>query len=321
MVNRVSDSRLSSLPAAVLIALLFIIACGNRASPSPKPQAPPSFEFIDTWGNKGEGPGKLDAPVAFAADTLGNVFFADPGDAFVHKFKSNGTPLQSFEDSRVRHAAGITVDSGGAIYVADAQRGTVLIFFPDGTFLRSLRIAPQRKFSGAFGITTDEQGNLYVPDPGKSRILKFDVRGRLLRSWPAPQKAESADERPSSVVAAANASLFVIYFKTGRIEKFSSDGSWMNSWPALDRESGNSDAVTGFTAAGEFVLALAAPSMRIRVWTMDGQKWLDASLEERLGAIAAPQIAVTPRAELLVFDPAAPKVFRFRMHLQNREPK
>jgi hypothetical protein len=29
---------------------------------------------------------------------------------------------------------------------------------------------------------------------------------------------------------------------------------------------------------------------------------------------------VTPHAELLVFDPAAPKVFRFRMHLENKEP-
>jgi hypothetical protein len=33
-----------------------------------------------------------------------------------------------------------------------------------------------------------------------------------------------------------------------------------------------------------------------------------------------PQIAVTPHGELLVFDPAAPKVFRFRMHLENKEP-
>ena len=38
------------------------------------------------------------------------------------------------------------------------------------------------------------------------------------------------------------------------------------------------------------------------------------------GTIAAPQIAVTPHAEMLVFDPSAPKVFRFRMHLENKEP-
>ena len=53
---------------------------------------------------------------------------------------------------------------------------------------------------------------------------------------------------------------------------------------------------------------------------MDGQHKLDADLGASLGKIAAPQIAVTPHAELLVFDPSAPKVFRFRMHLENKEP-
>ena len=34
--------------------------------------------------------------------------------------------------------SGIAVDSGGAIYLADAERGNILIFFPDGTFLRAM---------------------------------------------------------------------------------------------------------------------------------------------------------------------------------------
>ena len=70
----------------------------------------------------------------------------------------------------------------------------------------------------------------------------------------------------------------------------------------------------------EFVFTMAASSAEIRVWTTDGQHKLDADLGTNLGKIAAPQIAVTPHAELLVFDPAAPRVFRFRMHLENKEP-
>ena len=59
---------------------------------------------------------------------------------------------------------------------------------------------------------------------------------------------------------------------------------------------------------------------QIRVWTLDGQRKLDADLGEHLGGDhAAPQIAVTPHAELLVFDPSAPRVFRFRMHLETKE--
>jgi hypothetical protein len=65
---------------------------------------------------------------------------------------------------------------------------------------------------------------------------------------------------------------------------------------------------------------MAASSAEIRVWTMDGKLKLDADLGTNLGKIAAPQIAVTPREEMLVFDPAAPKIFRFRLHLESKEP-
>jgi hypothetical protein len=71
---------------------------------------------------------------------------------------------------------------------------------------------------------------------------------------------------------------------------------------------------------GDFVFTMAASSTEIRVWTKDGQHKLDADLGASLGKIAAPQIVVTPHQELLVFDPSTPKVFRFRMHLENKEP-
>jgi len=320
MANMNSDPLRWRLAQAALASVFFLVSCGNRVNPAPKPQPPPPFEFLGAWGEKGQGPGKLDAPVAFAADSLSHVFFADPGGGFVHKFESKGTPLLSFEDTRVRHAAGIAVDSGGAIYVTDAQRGNIHIFFPDGTFLQSWRSPAQRKFIGPLGIGTDEQGDLYVPDPTHSRLLKFNNRGHLVKSWPAPQKALSADERPSWVSLEPDDTVFVAYFSTGRIEKFSSDGSWMTTWAAASNASGEPSPISGFAVAGGFVFTMAASTSEIRVWTTDGKNKLDADLGTSLGKIAAPQLAVTPREELLVFDPSAPKVFRFLMHLQTKEP-
>jgi len=320
MAKIIPDPMRWKLPLPALAVAFFLVSCGNRANPAPKPQPPPPFEFVGAWGDKGEGPGKLDAPVAFAADSLGNVLFADPGSNFVHKFEANGTPLQSFEDTRVHHATGIAVDSGGAIYVDDAQQGSIHVFFPDGTFFQTWRSPAQRHFSGALGISTDEEGTLYVPDPTNSRVLNFNNHGRLLKSWPAPQKAASPDERPSWVSAEPDNSLFVAYFSTGRIEKFSSDGSVMTSWPAANTPSGEPRPITGIAVTADFVFTIAASSTQIRVWTMDGQHKLDADLGPSLGQIAAPQLAVTPHAELLVFDPSAPKVFRFRLHLENKEP-
>ena len=321
MANTHSDSLQCSLPGVALLAALFLVSCGNRANPAPKPQPPPPpFEFLNSWGDQGEGPGKLDAPISFAVDALGDIFFADPGSSFVHKFQPGGTPLLSFEDPRLRHAAGVAVDAGGAIYVVAARQGAIHIFFPDGTFFQTWRMASQRQFSGALGMSTDEQGTLYVPDAANSRVLKFNSHGRLVKSWPAPEKPLSAEERPSWVYAEPDDILYVAYFSTGRIEKFSSDGSPVAAWATANISSGEPGPISGFAATSEFVFTMAASSTEIRVWTKEGQPKLDADLAPNLGKIAAPQIVVTPRAELLVFDPAAAKVFRFRMHLENKEP-
>jgi DNA-binding beta-propeller fold protein YncE len=207
------------------------------------------------------------------------------------------------------------VDSGGAIYIADTERGNILIFFPDGTFLRAMRIAPQRHFSGPLGISVDDQGNLYVPDPAGSRVVKFNGRGRLVKSWKVPQNAPLADERPLAVAVAPDGSAFVAYPKTGRIEKYSSDGSWITSWMAAESDAAVPRAITGFAVAGQFVFTFGDAAPRIRVWTLDGQHKLDDNLGGYLDGVAALQIAVTPGAELLVLDPASPRVFRFRMHL------
>ena len=285
--------------------------------PAPKPQPPPPFEFLGAWGSKGEDPGTLDQPVAFATDTASRVFFVDPAAGFVDKFESNGTPLLSFEDSRLRHATGIAVDSGGAIYVADATHGIVMIFFPDGTFLRSVGTGAQPHFSGPLGIAVDDDGNLYVPDPAHSRVEKFDSHGRQAKFWVAPKESE-ADQRPYFAASAVDGSVFVAYPKPGRVAKYSSDGSLVTSWNTPDTTSPDSAPMTGFCVAGQFVFAMTAGSSQIRVWTLDGQHKLDADLAEHLGTapIAAPQIAVTPHSELLVFDPSAPRVFWFRMHLE-----
>ena len=300
---------------AIMIATFLASSCENRADPAPMPPQPPPFEFLSAWGDKGDGPGKLNAPAAFATDSLGRVFFADPGSGFVHKFETSGTPLLSFEDSRLHHASGIAVDSGGAIYIADAERGNILIFFPDGTFLRPMRMPPQPHFSGPLGISVDDEGNLYVPDPAGSRIMKFNARGRLVNSWKVPHDAPSTDERPLAVAATADGSAFVAYPKTGRIEKYSPDGSWITSWMAEDGGAATPLAITGFAVAGQHVLTFGGTPPRIRVWTLDGQHRIDNHLLGYLDGVAAPQIAVAPGAELLVLDPASPRVFRFRMHL------
>jgi hypothetical protein len=298
---------------ACLCGLIFILSCERHVDPAPKPQPPP-FEFLGAWGERGDGPGKLNDPVAFAVDTLGNVYFADSGEGFVDKFTSGGTPLLSFGDPRLRHGSGIAVDRGGAIYVADAARRSVLIFFPNGTFLREARAPVHPGFSGPLGISVDFDGNLYVPDSAGARVLKLNSRGRPLKFSNTAPDAASAKERPSAVAAAPDGSVFVAYAETGQVRKYSSDGSLIATWNAAEKRAGDSSAISGIAVTDKYVFIASPAAPRIRVWTLNGEHKLDSDLGGRLDGVSAPQIAVTPIAALLVFDPAAPRVYRFQMH-------
>ncbi len=133
----------------------------------------------------------------------------------------------------------------------------------------------------------------------------------------APQKDAAPGNQPSAVATAQDGSVFVAYFASGRIEKYSPDGSWITSWSATENSSPGSHPIAGFAVAGQFVFTMAASSPQIRVWALDGRHKLDADLGDHLSTItvAAPQIAVTPHSELLVFDPSVPRVYWFRMRL------
>jgi hypothetical protein len=305
-----------------LLAFLILTSCGNSAHTAAKPQAPPPppFEFLGSWGDKGEGPGKLNSAVAFAADTLERLYFVDPPVEYVHKFETKGTPLLSFEDPRLRHASGIAVDAGGALYVIDPSMGNIIVFFPDGTFFQVWHVAPQRHFSGPVGVGIDEVGTIYSPDAANSRVQKINSHGKLVTSWPAPEKPATPEERPSWVAAEPDNAEFVAYFSTGRVEKFSPEGASIVSWLAGDAATGSSGTISALAVNTDFVFTMGASSSTIRVWATDGQHKLDADLSANIGKIAAPQLAVTPHGELLVFDPDAQKIFRFRMHLESKGP-
>ena len=140
-----------------------------------------------------------DDPVGPAVDTFGRVYLASRGSGLLDKFDSAGVPLISFEADGVRHASGIAVDSGGGIYIADAATGEIRVYFPEGDFLRSLRVAPERNFAGPFGLSVAADGTIFVPDPSGGRIQVLSSQGKIERIWRVlPSAAGGKPRSPSS---------------------------------------------------------------------------------------------------------------------------
>ena len=179
-------------------ALLMLAAAGCSRS---RPQAaaasqPPLVEFVAQWGMPGNDPGQLNDPIGPAVDDIGRVYLVDRSAEALDKFETGGVPLLSFDYSSFRSAGAIAVDRGGGIYVADTRAGVVQIFFPEGDFIRSFHIAPQRDWRGPLSFSVDDGGKVFVPDPLGGRIQVLDSHGRLERSWKVPRRSCGAGKSP-----------------------------------------------------------------------------------------------------------------------------
>ena len=311
---RASSGRYCLRVPSLLLALVAAAGCSRSAPQEPPKPPPPPLEYLGKWGTKGDGPGQLSRPASLAVDATGNVYVADPGSGFVHKFDPQGHPLLSFLDPALSHPDSIAVDLGGAIYVTDPARGSVFIFYPDGTRYREIRCAPRRSAAAPLSVTADEEGKMYVLDAHLHRVQKFSLRGRLEKVWGKQGSELGQMESPAAIVIGPDGFLYVSDAGNRRIEKFTREGDYVASFSVSP--SGAASGIAGVAVSEKYVFAADPQAHRIQVWTLDGQHRLTDDLGNHLRPHDATPytIAVSPRGEFLVLDPAGPGVLRFRIN-------
>lgn len=288
--------------------------CSRAHSQTATVVKPPPIEFVQQWGVRDSEPGQLESPIGPAIDPVGRVYFADRATSFVQKFEAAGIPLLCFEHPAAHSADAIAVDSGGAIYLANLRLGLIHIFFPQGDPLRGLRIAPQRNFEGPFVFSIDADGRIYVPDPAGARVQVFGSRGALLRIWRILPEASEKAAHPFAAVADNAGDVYVGDAANGRILKFTRDGVQSAAFKSPDSQ--DASRLLGLAAAAKHVFALRGFPLRLEVWSEDGRRELIDTLGDRLSAVeSAAYLAADAAGNLMVLDPEARRVLRFRTHL------
>jgi DNA-binding beta-propeller fold protein YncE len=313
-----SAARSRWLELACALLPLVVAACGpaQQVTASP-PQASP-LEFVGEWGMKGEGPGELADPAGIAVDLNNRVYLADRRTGLLQKFESSGVPSLAYSDASVRSTSALTVDSGDAIYVADARGGRVWIHFPEGDPLRNFRVIPQRAADAFSGFCVTADGRIIVPDPDGGRIQAFAAAGRLESTWKLPPSPAGKSARPVAVAAGLDEFVYIADSASGRIAKFTNRGAQVALWDAP------ADAVSaplrGIGVSRSHLFALRGVEPQLEVWTFDGVRVLTDTLGGRLNAAppAAVYFAVSRDEQIFVLDAGRQRVLRFRLNLQPR---
>jgi hypothetical protein len=305
----------------VLTFLLFTAAlafgCSRPAQTAAAPAPPPAFEYVDTWGSHGDGPGQFDKPIAMASDGESIIYIADAATGFIHKFSASGEPRLSFQDDRTNlRPADIAVDAGAAIYVADGRRGTVAIFFSDGVRHRELRTGAVAAVRESLHIAVDPYGTIFVAAKHPFGVRKFSPALRSIGSWGGAASKDAAIDNPSALAVGPDGLVYISESAQPQIKVYDSAGSPQRT---LATPADAADAqLTGIAVNKNFALAVSATHPSVYVWAVDGSFRMTQDLSTWVpgaGSTIARKIVVTPANDLLLLDTAAARIFRFRLHL------
>jgi sugar lactone lactonase YvrE len=127
---------------------------------------------------------------------------------------------------------GIAIDSGGDLYVADGNLGSIQKLSPTGTLLTSWGSAGagDGQFNNPIGVATDSLDNVYVVDRYNHRIQKFSSSGTFLAKWGSTGAADSQFQGPTGIAIDSEDNVYVADSENNRIQKFSSSGTFLAKW-------------------------------------------------------------------------------------------
>lgn len=126
------------------------------------------------------------APTHLTTDARQRLIISDPEIPAIHVLDAVGK--KSFRivggpQHRLREPNGVAVDAAGNIYVADRKRGMILVYDPEGDFLRYIgNFRGESLFAGPTGIAIDRTGgHLFVLDSPMNELIVLDLMGNVLK--------------------------------------------------------------------------------------------------------------------------------------------
>lgn len=158
----------------------------------------------------------LNQPTGLAADSAGNLYVANLGNATIMKFNPLGVG-STFAASGLTAPYGLALDQVGNLYAADMV-GTITKYTPNG----SGSVFASGLASSLFGLALDPAGNLYASAVFDQQIYKFNPQGTRL---PFVMTGLTTPIEPAGLACDSAGNLYVVDAGLGSIFKFTPDGT------------------------------------------------------------------------------------------------
>jgi len=166
-------------------------------------------------GERGDGPGQFEYPIAITQDPHGNYYVAEyGGNDRVQKFDVDGNWLLEFgefgiNDGEFQRPSGI-VWQDGFLYVVDAINNRVQVFRDSGEFVR-IAGAPDNRpaVQYPYDLAQDAGGNLWVVEYGGNRVTKMTVEGQTLGVFGSSGGGSGQFSTPWGIAVAADGRVIV----------------------------------------------------------------------------------------------------------------
>lgn len=211
-----------------------------------------------------------------------------------------------------KEVTAVAIDSRDRVFVFNRGDHPVLVFEPDGTFLRSWG---EGTFARPHGITIGPDDSVYCTDDLDHTVKKFTPDGRLLFTLgtsgkPSNTGATSIDYRtikqagdpfyfPTNVALSPVGEIYVTDgYGNARVHKFTPDGRLMFSWGNPGSGPGEFHVPHGIAVDREGKVYVAdRENSRIQVFSPDGE-----FLSERTGIARPCQVAFDAAENLYVAE-------------------
>ncbi len=194
----------------------------------------------------------LRSPTHVVTDSRGRLIVSDPARASVQVLDGQGSfRIAGGPGRRLQRPNGVAVDAEDNIYVADGKLGMLLVYSPEGRFLRYLgRFHGESMFAGPAGIAIHQaSGRLYVLDSPADELVVLDLQGKVLQrvgGRRTPVGSVRFDE--PTELAMNHGSLAVLDSSGSRIQVLDLDGDLLHSFKVRN--------LAGPPRSTEFALAM-----------------------------------------------------------------